>query len=82
MNDPDAVARAQRRADAEPDVRDLVDRQRRFGQRQHGAQIAAAQMLHHQERRAVVGETVVQHLNDVALIDLRQAPSPHAGIVA
>jgi hypothetical protein len=72
MDDPDAVAGAQRRADAQPNVGDLVDRQRPFGQGQHRGQIAPAQMLHHQEWRAVVGETIVEHLDDIALIDLGQ----------
>ena len=37
---------------------------------EHGAQALAAQELHHHVRRAVLAKAEVQHLDDVAVVDL------------
>jgi hypothetical protein len=71
VNDADLMACAQRRAHAQHDVSDVVDRQRRGGLLDQLAQAPALQILHHHVGRSVVGETEVQHLDDVAMVDAR-----------
>ena len=56
----------------EHDVDDVGDGQRRFGLGEQRSEVPSAQVLHHQERRPVVGEPEVEDLDDVAVLDLRQ----------